>query len=133
MTGAVADPPGVTTRAVRGKRSVRRAAADELDAAPRDERDQDKEQAPVTAEERAIAAAGLSAFVSKAERRNFQTDIRNNSGERAYLSIRRVAFSSSEWSSIFLFTRQRSEVTFPPQLQEQDSDALGAGRHRRGH
>lgn len=79
-----------SSRAIRGKRNVRRATAELEDVSDDDKDEQGKESAPVTAEERAVAAAGLSPFVSKAEKRHFADDIRSTNSERVYLSVRCV-------------------------------------------
>lgn len=96
MTTGVAESQGLaTTRAVRGKRSARRAAAADLEADSGDERgNRGKEEPPVTAEERAIAFARLTPHISAAERRSFKGDLRSSSSERTYLGIR---FAAATW------------------------------------
>ena len=96
MTVAVLESQGVSTRALRGKRSVRRAAAADLEADSGDEKEgRVKEEPPVTAEERAIAFGRLTAQISKAERRWLERDLKGSSAERTYLSIRSAAPTSA--------------------------------------
>lgn len=77
-----------STRALRGKRNIRRSAATDLDPESDDEREQQGKEQPITAEERAIFFARLTPFVSKAEWRSFQKDLRSSSATRSYLSLR---------------------------------------------